>query len=202
MNSLIVHFLQIIFICAIWYYAFTSDDFEIIPPDGLDILAVRFIASMLMHLNVEKDVRNGLTMMKYTVNHFDNFRNYHVAFMVSFLLTFCSIAVELTVILVLTSLHNVLTVIMKYVSLAATANIPRFYYNSLWEHKLLKTAGLDVEITTYRRDKPMSYAPKSVKFMRFIQKFMRTIFASWSFYFMPYTSLFINYVVMHYIKAK
>lgn len=92
----------------IWYFAISSDEFQILPPNGMDMLACRFIASMMMHLNVEKDVRNGLTMMKYVVNHFGNFRNYHVAFVNSFLLTFISLAVELTVILVLTSLHDVL----------------------------------------------------------------------------------------------
>jgi len=29
----------------------------------------RFIASMFMHINVEKDVRSGIGMMKYAVNH-------------------------------------------------------------------------------------------------------------------------------------
>lgn len=91
----------------------------------------------MMHLQVEKDVRNGISMMKYAVNHPENFRNVHSAFFISWLLAFNSILIELTVILVLVSLPNVLEVIMKYVSLSAIANIPRFYYNSLVEHKLL-----------------------------------------------------------------
>lgn len=97
---------------------------------------------MMMHINVEKDVRNGLSMMKYSVNHFHNFNNVAVGFTIAFLLTITSMAIEITVLLVLTSLKSLLEVIMKYVSLAAIANIPRFYFNSLWEHKLLNTAGI------------------------------------------------------------
>ena len=50
-------------------------------------MAARFIAAMMMHLNVEKDVRNGLSMMKYAVNHYQNFHNVHVAFFIAFMLT-------------------------------------------------------------------------------------------------------------------
>jgi len=95
---------------------------------------------MMMHLNVEKDLRNGISMMKYAVNHHRNFKNVHAAFFVAFLHTISNIIIEFTVVYVLTSLPNVLEVIMKYVSLAAIANIPRFYYGSLVDHKLLKCA--------------------------------------------------------------
>ena len=63
---------------------------------------------MMMHLNVEKDVRNGITMMKYAVNHRENFVNLECAFFISYLLTLCSFAVEITVILVLVSFTTVL----------------------------------------------------------------------------------------------
>jgi hypothetical protein len=152
---------------------------------------------MMMHLNVEKDVRNGLSMMKYAVNHSKNFKNVDIAFYTSFLHTITSILIEITVILVLTSLPNILEVVMKYVSLAAIANIPRFYYNSLVEHKLLGVSGMKLNITNFRH----LNLPKP-KFKRFIQKTMRVIFCCWSFYFMPYTALFITYFAQEVKKSK
>ena len=101
----------------------------------------RFVASLLMHINVEKDVRNGISKMKYAVNHYDNFNNVHVAFFTGFMLALTSFLVEFTVVLVLSSIPKTLEVIMKYVSLAAISNIPRFYYASLIDHKLLAVAG-------------------------------------------------------------
>jgi hypothetical protein len=54
------------------------------------VLFIRFIASMLMHFNVEKDVRNGLNMMKYIVNHEENFVRPADTFLICFLSTFMS----------------------------------------------------------------------------------------------------------------
>jgi hypothetical protein len=121
-----------------------------------------------MHLNVEKDVRNGLSMMKYAVNHPNNFKNLHAAFFIAFLLSTTSMLIEITVILVLVSLPNVLEVIMKYVSLCAIAHLPRFYYSSLVEHKLLGVTALSLDIVNFRHFNHMSKASWDVKFMRFI----------------------------------
>ena len=76
-------------------------------------------------------------MMRYANNHWEDFENVHIAFGISFLLTFISLAIEVTVILLLTTINDEVEVIMKYVPLSAMANLPRFYYNSLVDHKML-----------------------------------------------------------------
>ena len=65
--------------------------------------------------------------------------------------------VEFNVMLILTTIPDVITVIMKYVSLAAIANIPRFYYASLTsEHMLVKVKDMKLEISVWRtRDAPL-----------------------------------------------
>lgn len=40
-----------------------------------------------MHFNVKKDVWKGIQMMKYAVNHSDDFDQVHPAFLVAFLAT-------------------------------------------------------------------------------------------------------------------
>jgi len=51
-------------------YAFvTGTHFSIRPAKSLDMMTARFVASMMMHINVEKDVRAGFTIMKYSMNH-------------------------------------------------------------------------------------------------------------------------------------
>lgn len=90
---------------------------------------------MLMHINVEKDVKVGLNMMKYVLNHRENFTNIYPAFCVGFLQFAISLTVEINVMLILTSMQEILGVIMKYVALSAIAHIPRFYYASLVNHK-------------------------------------------------------------------
>lgn len=87
-NSLIVVLIQSIMILCVWKYAFFTvgkDAFAITPAKTLDMMVARFIASMMMHINVEKDVRAGITIMKYVVNHYDNFTNAYPAFFIGFM---------------------------------------------------------------------------------------------------------------------
>jgi hypothetical protein len=75
-------------IFCVWKYAFWTtgkDSFAITPAKTLDMMVARFIASMMMHINVEKDVRAGITIMKYVVNHHDNFTNCYPAFFIGFM---------------------------------------------------------------------------------------------------------------------
>ena len=156
----------------------------------------RFICSMMMHLQVEKDIRNGLAMMKYAVNHYQRFTNVYPAFTVAVIHTCTSLLIEFSVVLVLLSLNNVLGIIMKYVSLSAIAKIPSFYYNSLYDNKLLSIAGHHkLQIDVLRRHDQLKNSPCTIKIMRFIQKSLRIIFCSWSYYFMPFSAMFMTYLV-------
>ena len=67
-------------IFAIWKYARENEKFRLIPPLSLDMTAARFLGSMFMHINVEKDVKQGISMMKYAVNHHKCFTNVYAAF--------------------------------------------------------------------------------------------------------------------------
>jgi len=51
-----------------------GNKFEIVPAKSYKIIIPRFLASVMMHLNVEPDIRNGLTLMKYAVNHPSKFK--------------------------------------------------------------------------------------------------------------------------------
>ena len=45
-----------------------SYSFQLVPPASVPVLAARFICGILMHLQVESDLRQGLNMMKYVSN--------------------------------------------------------------------------------------------------------------------------------------
>lgn len=117
------------------------------------------MASMMMHINVEKDVQNGLRMMKYAHNHRENFTNPYAAWFFGFLVSVVAICVEFNVMMILTSIPDIINVINKYVSLAAIVNIPRFYYASIREHKMLKCKDIKLKITKFRHQNPLKDAP-------------------------------------------
>ena len=79
--------------------------FEIKRAISMDMMVARFMASMMMHINVEKDVRGGLNMMKYVVNHYDRFTNPYAPFCIAFLSTMIAITVEVNVMIILSSME-------------------------------------------------------------------------------------------------
>ena len=188
--------IQIIMIGCVWKYAYSNDKFAVRPAESLDMMVARFVASMMMHINVEKDVRMGILMMKYSVNHYENFNNVVPAFLMGLNSTIISLIVEINVMIILSSMPNILSVVMKYVSLAAIANIPRFYYNSLVEHKMCGIKEVQLKITNFRHQNILSKAPCHIKVMRVIAKFWRLLFCSCSFYFMPFMAIFLNFQFM------
>jgi len=56
--------LMIFFIATI----IAGDGFIIVLPSTLSVMGARFICTILMHLQVEGDMRQGLRMMKYVTN--------------------------------------------------------------------------------------------------------------------------------------
>lgn len=101
-------------------------------------MLARFLGSLMMHINVEKDVRQGLTMMKYALNHPKNFTNVHAAFFLGFLTTIVSLMIEINCMVILITLPNILDVISKYISVVSIARFPAlFFANTDTDHKLV-----------------------------------------------------------------
>lgn len=48
--------------------------FKILPASEFSVVIPRLLSSFMMHINVESDIRNGILLMKYAVNHPQNFK--------------------------------------------------------------------------------------------------------------------------------
>ena len=53
-----------------------SPGFEVRPPTRYVIILPRALSALLAHLNVEPDIRNGLILMKYCLNHPHKFKEH------------------------------------------------------------------------------------------------------------------------------
>ena len=51
----------------------------------IKIAYIRFVAGMIMHVQVNSEIMNGMVMMKYAVNHYWKFKYHRVAFLTGFL---------------------------------------------------------------------------------------------------------------------
>ena len=60
---------QLTMIGLVIYYELTSPDFKIVPSSSFFIILARFLSSIMMHLNVEPEIRAGLILAKFCLNH-------------------------------------------------------------------------------------------------------------------------------------
>ena len=114
-----------------------QEDFSVSLPMNISVLGIRFICSIMMHLEVEDDIRSGLRMMKYLINHNNDFANPFYAFVVAFLQAFTGLAAEVFCIIFLCSLQDIITIIWRYVAYGFISRIDNIYAESLdTDHKL------------------------------------------------------------------
>jgi hypothetical protein len=60
MNALFVHIIQFIMIYCVWKYVADDPKFEFLKASSLDMMIARFVASMMMHVSCERDIRNSI----------------------------------------------------------------------------------------------------------------------------------------------
>jgi hypothetical protein len=144
---------QICMIGMIIYYELTSSEFEIMPSDSYIIILARFLSSVMMHLNVEPEIRAGLVLSKYCLNHPSRFKgayergpngeeiiNYSRILPPLFLglaQVIVGLIVEINILVYLTSIKSLLGVITQFITLASICKFDDMYAANLYENKML-----------------------------------------------------------------
>ena len=94
-------------------------------------LVARFVSSTLMHLTVEGDIRQGLTMMKYATNHPFEFRSPANAFTVGAMQFTGGLCNEIICVLYLGTIQDPFLVLQRFVSLASISRVDNIYFAAL-----------------------------------------------------------------------
>lgn len=184
---------------VVGHVIFGINGISIVMPDSVTTLALRFVCTVLMHLQVEADVRQGLRMMKYLPNHYKDFSAPGNAFAVGFLQCVTGLLTEASCILYLGSINNEIDVIIRFMAIGSIAKVDDFYYGALpSENRVLgKVPELDVKVhRRHFRDENYSKAESTCVYylLRFIYKTMRVFYSSFIFYFFPYFTLIAPYL--------
>lgn len=169
LGAIIIIGCQLSMISLILTYELTSDEFHIVPSNSFLIIVARFLSSMMMHLNVEQEIRSGLTLAKYCLNHPNRFKGafsngengkqvVHISgifppFFLAMSQVIVGLIVEINVLIYLTSLKSLLDVIMKFVTLASICKFDDMYAASLFENKMKAAGGKKLIKYYYRRHK-------------------------------------------------
>ena len=128
-------------------------DFVIVLPPTVSVMGARFICTILMHLQVESDIRQGLRMMKFVTNQPFDFSNPVSAFFVSLMQVCGGLAAEIACIIFLGSIPDALNVIIKFVALASIARVDDIYATALpSDGNKIKKKTTPLRIKVHKRD--------------------------------------------------
>ena len=208
----VIQSMQITFIFSM----ILGEGFSIIVPTTVVTMGSRFIATILMHLTVEGDIRQGLFMMKYASNHPFEFLSPTSAFLVGFMQFTGGLAAELVCILYLGKFDEPFLILIQFIALASIAKVDDIYFASLSENLKITRPSQRLEVIVRKRDwenlngtispefAPEQYQKKIERtkksrgcgrgLARFVFKTLRVFYVSWNFYFMPYSALFVPYM--------
>lgn len=137
-SALFVFMIQMTLVGFLGYIVFTGHQgFTIKLPVDIYVLIARFVCSVLMHLQVNEDMKQGLSMMKFVTNHAEEFTNPYYAFEIAFMQCIGGISAELFCIIFLCSLSDPITVLIRFIAFSSIGKIDNFYSAALpSEHKL------------------------------------------------------------------
>lgn len=169
---------------------------------GITVMGARFVCTILMHLQVEGDVRQGLAMMKYVTNHPFEFMSPGTAFTIACMQFTGGLAAEFFCILYLGSIDMPVDVIIRFVALASIAKVDDIYASALPSSTRTTQKSKPLVVKVHRRDISQEIGVKDriehvfvFKLHRFIYKTLRIIYCSFLYYFLPYISVVLPYFV-------
>ena len=88
---------------------------------NVSIAFTRFISGMIMHVLINNEIKNGLNMMKFAVNHPWKFKNHRVAVLVGFLQFSAMFLIALANYMVITISYAVIDVAKDFTALIILA---------------------------------------------------------------------------------
>ena len=80
---------------------------------------------------MENAIKDGISVMKFVMNHPSEFESPSVAFFMGFSLCIIAFMSEASAVLIISSVNDTITVILQQVSLATLAKIPQFYATAI-----------------------------------------------------------------------
>lgn len=94
------------------------------------IVFARFICGIVLHVSLSAELRQGMNLMKYAVNHPWKFEDYRVAFFSGFMQTNVVIIVELVNFIALITNETVLDIVMNFLALVVIADFDDFFFSA------------------------------------------------------------------------
>ena len=102
------------------------------------VIGLRVLVSLLMHLQVESDTRQGLKMMKYLINHTEDFSAPFNAYLIGFAQSLTGVLAEIGCVAFVATIQDPVQIMIRYMTLASVAKVDDMYAGALDEANRIK----------------------------------------------------------------
>ena len=113
---------QVAFSVLILLGAYDNNELSVDTLPDIKIGLTRFVCGMIMHIQCNDEIVNGLRMMKYCCNHWWKFSNYRLAYLAGFLQVLVMLLITLINYNVITIENNVLDIAKDFTALMIVAD--------------------------------------------------------------------------------
>ena len=158
------------------------------------VILGRICCTIILHVQTEKFVRQGLNMAKFAINHPEDFSTPIIAALLGISHALTIMALTLAIIIHISAQQTFLDTLTAFVTYTATCNVQVFAYASLPPGNPLKPVSPPLVVKNHRRD--IKHRRYSMWILRVIYKFLRIIYGAVWFYFLPMVVIVLPFVTV------
>lgn len=167
---------------------------DVVPAGTFDLFMVRIACSIAMHIFTYPEVKGAMIIMKYVVNHPENFYKYWIPFFIGYLQFQTAMFAEIVCVYLLSYQHTIEHCIVHFMALEIIVELPKVYFKS-FSHDNNVTQVLDEHLIVTNKGSEMDFKKRDClnKYLRILYKIFRGIYVSFVFYFIPFFVLAVQY---------
>ena len=165
---------------------------------SIQLYLAKFVTSIAMHLSIYREFQFGQNIMKFVNNHEEKFHQPYIPFTIGLTLTIFCFVFEFINMTILFSKPNVFFTVGSYLTVGLLISLSEIYYS--------KTIGVDRTcvfnkimdanhaLMVVNKSSDIKWADRTLisKIQRVLYKFLRAIYASLIFYFVPFLYIIFN----------
>jgi hypothetical protein len=171
---------------------FDKMPFRIVTPN-VDVYITRFLATLLMHMNLIEDVKQGLNMILYLNTHPEEFSGTFIPLLCGILQFTGGLAAESTNLFMLATRSEVDMCITFFVAFHVLAEIDKIYAESLCSFMLLES--VEEPLVYKRRPKDVKFKDRSlmIKASHILYVVLNFLYCTIYYYYAPFAINFVPY---------
>ena len=94
---------------------------------SLEIAFARFITGLIMHISMQSDIKSGLNMMKYALNHKWKFQNWYLACLSGFASASISIAVTIISYFIISFADDIIDIVKDFLAIQVISQLDDYF---------------------------------------------------------------------------